>query len=120
MFGQQLADPPTLIPAQPGVFEVGLGCHKVLDTVLSPVRPTSILTDRLKRLESLPARITIISFTGAGDRYKSTVREIDAFRDQCRAAGCQLDGGYFLTNEKIGRGRKAELINRLGIRPSKD
>ena len=121
LFGQQLADPLTLIPAQAGVFEVGLDWHKVLDTMLSPVRtPTNILTDRLKQLESLPARITIISFTGAGDRYESTVQEIDAFRDQCRAAGCQLGGGFFLTNEKTGRGGKAELISRLRIRAFMD
>ena len=78
------------------------------------------MTDRLKRLESLPARITIISFTGAGDRYDSTVQEIDAFRDQCRASGCQLGGGFFLTNEKTGRGGKAELISRLRIRAFMD
>ena len=121
LFGQQLADPLTLIPAQAGLFEVGLDWHKVLDTMLSPVRtPTNILTDRLKQLESLPARITIISFTGAGDRYESTIREIDAFRDQCRAAGCQLGGGIYLTNEKTGRGGKAELISRLRIRAFMD
>ena len=103
------------------MFEVGLDWHKVLDTMLSPVRtPTTLLTDRLKRLESLPARITIISFTGAGDRYDSTVQEIDAFRDQRRASGCQLGGGFFLTNEKTGRGGKAELISRLRIRAFMD
>ena len=111
----------TLIPAQAGVFEVGLDWHKVLDTMLSPVRtPTNTLTDRLKQLESLPARITIISFTGAGDRYESTVREIDAFRDQRRASGCQLGGGFYLTNEKTGRGGKAELLSRLRIRAFMD
>ena len=96
------------------MFEVGLDGHKVLDTMLSPVRtPTTQLTDRIKRLESLPARITIISFTGTGDRYDSPFHEIDAFRDQCRASGCQIGGGFILTNEKTGRGGKAELISCL-------
>ena len=121
LFGQQLANPHTLVPPQAGVFEVGLDWHKVLDTMLTPVRtPTNLLTDRLKQLESLPARITIISFTGAGDRYDSTIQEIDSFRDQCRASGCQMGGGFYLTNEKTGRGGKAELVSRLRIRAFMD
>ena len=117
IFGQQLANVHTLIPPTAGVFEVGLDWHNVLDTMLTPLMtPSQQLTDRIKRTEALPARVTIISFTSAGDRHDSACQEIDTFRDQCRASGCQLGGGFYLVNEKTGRGGKAELVRRLRIR----
>lgn len=96
---------------------MGLDWHNVLDTMLTPLMtPSQQLTDRIKHMEALPAWVTIISFTGSGDRYDSAYHEIDTFRDQCRAAGCSLGGGFYLVNEKTGRGGKAELVSRLRIR----
>ena len=114
LFGQQLADVHPLVPPTAGVFEVRLDWHHVLDTMHTPMKtPTQALTDRIKMLEAIPARVTIISFTVAGDRYDSAFAEIDTFWDQCRASGCSLGGGFYLVNEKTGCGGKAELISRL-------
>ena len=103
LFGQQLADVHSLVSPIADVFEIGLDWHHVLDTMLTPMKtPTQALTDRLKILESVPARITIISFIGSGDRYDSAHAEMDIFRDQ--SLGCQRGGDFHLVKEKTGRG----------------
>ena len=53
---------------------------------------------------------------GRGFRGGSRLAQGARHHAHPRAAGCQLGGGFYLTNEKTGHGGKAELVSRLRIR----